>query len=112
MPRRNIGARSIRLSAPSVQWISVVFVCEESDVAIGSFSTERSLLIEQFLQLFTGLEKRDPLGRHRNRLSGLWIPPFLHPTSPQSKAAETFSMICALVISISFVAITTTPSLT
>src|SRR6185437_8313109 len=92
MPRRNIGARSIRLSAPSVQLISVVCVCEESDVDIGSFSTGRSLLIEQFLQLLAGLEKRNPLGRYGNRLSSLWIPPFLHSTSAQPKAAEASNL--------------------
>jgi len=88
MPRRNIGARSIRLIAPSVQWISVVFGCEESDADIGSFFTRRSLLIEQFLQFFAGFKKGNPLGRDGNRLSGLWISPFLHPTSPKPKAAE------------------------
>src|SRR5262245_63744535 len=80
IPRRRLGARSMRFKAPSVQRTSITTASSESDALMVVLV---SLLVEQFLEFLPGLEERDLLGRDCNRGAGFWIAPFLHAPRPE-----------------------------
>src|SRR5262249_20156499 len=85
IPRRKLGARSIRFKAPSVQRISVTTASSESGALMVVLV---SLLVKQFLELLPRLEERDLLGRDRNGGARFWIASFLHPPRPEAETPE------------------------
>src|SRR5438876_317937 len=86
MPRKNTGARSMRLRAPSVQAISEALAA--SWVLVSGSATRGSLFVDDFLELLAGLEERHALGRHGDRRAGLRVAPLLHAAIAQTEAAE------------------------
>src|SRR5437667_1181526 len=86
MPRKNTGARSMRLRAPSVQAISEALAA--SWVLVSGSATRGSLFVDDFLELLAGLEERHALGRHGHRRAGLRVAPLLHAAIAQTEAAE------------------------
>src|SRR4030095_4702934 len=95
IPRRKLGARSMRFKAPSVQRTSVTTASSESDALMVVLV---SLLVEQFLELLPGLEERDLLGRDCNRGAGFWIAPFLHASrsEPETPKPADFGLVPVL----------------
>src|SRR5438132_724952 len=87
IPRRNTGARSIRLSASSVQITSdTADPSLESKIPI--VCLPRQLLVQELLQFLAGLEERDPFRRDGHGRAGLGIAPFFHAAGTRPETSE------------------------
>src|SRR5436309_978161 len=87
IPRRNTGARSIRLSASSVQTTSdTADPSLESKIPI--VCLPRQLLVQELLQFLAGLEERDPFRRDGYGRARLGIAPFFHAAGTRPETSE------------------------
>src|SRR5688572_4732125 len=87
IPRKNIGARSMRFIAPSVHRMSVASLSSESDAAMVFLCVP--LLVEQFLELFSCFEKWNLFGGHSDRRTCFRVPSLFHAPRSEPEASES-----------------------